>query len=189
MQQICSNHILHRYIFGGYDGSYKSDLHEFDFTSSRWNSVPAVGRRPRPRYRATCVVYKNCMILYGGHDGTRHLSDTFTFDFDTLTWNALLTDGTQPIPRDSHVSVIHGNSMYVFGGSSGVAMNDFHELQLPIVITSAPNSAANSSSTVSSSGHHSSVARWRPIHTTTSATARSDGQQYPRHRFCHVAVT
>jgi hypothetical protein len=160
------------------------------------------------------------MILYGGHDGTRHLSDTFTFDFDTLTWNAVLTEGTQPIPRDSHVSVIHGNSMYVFGvsfskknlneegaliftsllycityfsyiyyyqGSSGVAMNDFHELQLPIAITSAPISS-NANITVSSNGH-SSVARWRPIHTTSSHTGRTDGQQYPRHRFCHVAVT
>jgi Kelch motif len=141
-----------------------------------------------PRYRATCVVYKNCMILYGGHDGTRHLSDTFTFDFDTLTWNALLTDGTQPIPRDSHVSVIHGNSMYVFGGSSGVAMNDFHELQLPSGVTNTPSSS-NSNNSVSSNNHSSAVARWRPIHTSTSATTQSDGQQYPRHRFCHVAIT
>ena len=71
------------------------------------------------------------MILYGGHDGTRHLSDTHIFDFDTRTWSSLITGGTAPIPRDSHISVIHANSMYVFGGSSGSAMNDLHELQLP----------------------------------------------------------
>jgi hypothetical protein len=71
------------------------------------------------------------MILYGGHDGTRHLSDTHLFDFDTKTWSALITEGTPPIPRDSHVSVSYANSMYVFGGSSGSAMNDLHELQLP----------------------------------------------------------
>ena len=46
------------------------------------------------------------MILYGGHDGTRHLSDTHIFDFDTSTWSSLVCEGTQqPIPRDSHVSV------------------------------------------------------------------------------------
>lgn len=118
------------YVFGGYDGSYKSDLHEFDFTLSRWNAVSATGRRPRARYRATCTVYKNWMILYGGHDGTRHLSDTFLFDFETKTWSSLVTEGIPPIPRDSHVSVVHGNSMYVFGGSSGSAMNDLHELQV-----------------------------------------------------------
>jgi len=150
------------YIFGGYDGSYKSDLHEFDFSLSRWSAVPAAGRRPRARYRATCSVYKNWMILYGGHDGTRHLSDTFVFDFETKTWAALLTEGTPPIPRDSHVSVVHGNSMYVFGGSSGSAMNDLHELQLPAAA-------------------EQETARWRPVH-----TPRAD---QPRHRFCHVAVT
>jgi hypothetical protein len=106
-------------------------LHEFDFTLSQWSAVPAAGRRPRARYRATTVVHKNMLILYGGHDGTRHLSDTHVFDFDTRTWSSLLTEGTPPIPRDSHVSVIHPNSMYVFGGSSGSAMNDLHELQLP----------------------------------------------------------
>ena len=109
----------------------RSDLHEFDFTLSQWSAVPAAGRRPRARYRATAVVHKNTMILYGGHDGTRHLSDTHLFDFDTKTWSALITEGTPPIPRDSHVSVSYANSMYVFGGSSGSAMNDLHELQLP----------------------------------------------------------
>ena len=154
------------FAFGGYDGSYKSDLHEFDFNLSRWSAVPAAGRRPRARYRATCVVYKNWMILHGGHDGTRHLSDTFIFDFDTKTWSALLTERTCPIPRDSHVSVVHGNSMYVFGGSSGSAMNDLHELQLPDATTTATSQE---------------VARWRPVH-----TPRAD---QPCHRFCHVAVS
>jgi leucine-zipper-like transcriptional regulator 1 len=62
--------VVHRnsiYIFGGYDGSYKSDLHEFDLLISRWNAVPVVGRRPRARYRTTCTVHDNWMILYGGH--------------------------------------------------------------------------------------------------------------------------
>ena len=106
-------------------------MNEYDFTESRWSVVPAAGRRPRARYRATCVVFRNSMISYGGHDGTRHLSDAHIFDFDTRTWSTLVTEGTPPIPRDSHVSVVHGNSMYCFGGSSGSAMNDLHELQLP----------------------------------------------------------
>ena len=150
------------YVFGGYDGSYKADLHEFDFTLSRWGVVPAAGRRPRARYRATCVTHKSQMILYGGHDGTRHLSDAHVFDFDTRTWNNLVCEGTPPIPRDSHVSVVHGNCMYVFGGSSGSAMNDLHELQLPSNATSV------------------AVAKWRAVH-----TSRTD---QPRPRFCHVAV-
>lgn len=148
------------FLFGGYDGSYKSDLHEYDITSSRWSGVPAAGRRPRARYRATCVVHKNEIILFAGHDGTRHLNDLHVFDIDTSTWSSLVTEGTPPIPRDSHVSVVHNNSMYVFGGSSGSAMNDLHELQLP------PNST--------------NPARWRPVNTTRN--------EQPEPRFCHVAV-
>jgi len=148
------------YVFGGYDGSYKSDLHEFDFLQSTWSTVPAAGRRPRARYRATAVVHKNSLLLYGGHDGTRHLSDTHVFDFDTSTWSQLATDGPIPPPRDSHVSAMHGNSMYVFGGSSGSALNDLHELQL---VTKDSNSGA----------------RWRQIKTA--------GADQPCQRFCHVA--
>jgi leucine-zipper-like transcriptional regulator 1 len=187
---VVHNHSM--YVFGGYDGSYKSDLHEFDFTLSRWSAVPAVGRRPRPRYRATCVVYKDLMILYGGHDGTKHLSDTFTFDFNTLTWNTLITDGVQPIPRDSHVAVVHGNSMYIFGGSSGVALNDFHELQLPSPVASTlvttgsatTQSTASSATNMLASATATTTARWRPIH-----TSQNENSHQPNRRFCHVAVT
>jgi hypothetical protein len=63
------------YIFGGYDGAYKNDFHEFNFgecmrftcshanfgllceVNSAWSLVNATGRVPRARYRATCVVY------------------------------------------------------------------------------------------------------------------------------------
>lgn len=58
------------------------------------------------------------MILYGGHDGTRHLSDTHIFDLENLVWSSLLTEGPCPVPRDSHVAVVHSNSMYIFGGKA-----------------------------------------------------------------------
>lgn len=126
MSALTTTHIF----FSAFDQN-RSDLHEFNFDTSEWIAVQAAGRRPRARYRATTVVHKDLIILFGGHDGTRHLNDTFTFDITTNTWSCLITDGIVPSPRDSHVAVMHGNSMYVFGGSSGSAMNDLHELQLP----------------------------------------------------------
>lgn len=75
-------------------------------------------------------------MLFGGHDGTRHLADAHVFDFETRIWSALVTEGTPPTPRDSHVSLVQGSSMYVFGGSSGSAINDLLELQLPASPTS-----------------------------------------------------
>lgn len=154
-------HANSMYVFAGYDGSYKNDLHEFDFTVSRWSAVAVAGRRPRPRYRAPTVVYRNWMILYGGHDGSRHLSDTYLFDFPTRTWHSVVTEGPSPMPRDSHVAVVHGDNMYIFGGSSGSATNDLHELQLPSTITE--------------------VGKWRPVNVSS--------RDQPRPRFCHVAAT
>lgn len=76
--------VVHRdsmWVFGGYDGSYRSDFHEFDFVSSSWRPVFASGRTPRARYRATACVHEDMMILFGGHDGTRHLSgELFVFE-------------------------------------------------------------------------------------------------------------
>lgn len=160
---VVHNHSL--FCGFGYDGSYKSDLHEFDFIRSQWSPVNAAGRRPRARYRATCVLFSPpssspLLILYGGHDGTRHMNDTHVFDIETRIWSALVTEGTPPTPRDSHVSLVHGSSMFVFGGSTGAAMNDLHELQFPASPTTP--------------------AKWRPIKTS--------GSFQPGHRFCHVGV-
>lgn len=118
------------FIFGGYDGSYRSDFHEFNFTQSRWTQIHSQGDVPRARYRGTCVVYENIMILHGGHDGGRHLQDTHIFDFLTKTWHVLETVGPVPSPRDSHVAVIYNKSMFIYGGSTGSAMGDFHQLKI-----------------------------------------------------------
>jgi hypothetical protein len=105
------------YIFGGYDGSYRSDFHEFDLDQLTWRPVLSVsGRSPRARYRSTACVRRDMMILFGGHDGTRHLADVHLFDFVNQSWSLLVAAGVPPMPRDSHVSVTYRDSMYVFGG-------------------------------------------------------------------------
>ncbi len=84
------------------------------------------------------------MILFGGHDGARHLNDVHIFNFSTRLWSPLETNGLPPIPRDSHVAVSHGKAVYVYGGSTGSAMNDFWELRLdsqtwaPVSMTGQP---------------------------------------------------
>jgi N-acetylneuraminic acid mutarotase len=119
------------FVFGGYDGSYRSDLYEYNFLANRWRRIETLGRIPRARYRATCVVYGDSLILHGGHDGTRHLSDTHVLDLRSMTWSTLLSRGLVPMHRDSHIAFMYGSSMYIFGGSAGgTAMNDLHELAL-----------------------------------------------------------
>mmetsp|Transcript_18781 Transcript_18781/g.71073 ORF Transcript_18781/g.71073 Transcript_18781/m.71073 type:complete len:526 (-) Transcript_18781:353-1930(-) len=158
------------YVFGGYDGSYRSDFHEFNFLTHKWEQVTAAGRVPRARYRATCTVYGDSLYLFGGHDGTRHLNDVYVFDFREALWCSLIVNGEPPVPRDSHVSVIHNDSMYVFGGSTGAAMNDFHELNLKKCC-------------------------WRQIfpEKANRRASDADGQMSlrdgaPKQRFCHAAA-
>ena len=117
------------YMFGGYDGSYRCDFHKFDLQRHIWEVVPTSGKVPRSRYRGTCVVHEDRMILHGGHDGNRHLQDTHIYNFSNGTWSEVSSTDA-PSPRDSHIGVVYGNSMYIYGGSTGVAMGDFHELDL-----------------------------------------------------------
>jgi hypothetical protein len=112
------------YVFGGYDGSYRSDFHKFDFDQLAWRPVPASGRSPRARYRSTACVLRDTMILFGGHDGTRHLADVHLFDFVSQAWSVLVARGLPPLPRDSHVSVSYKDSMYVFGGELALSTTD-----------------------------------------------------------------
>jgi N-acetylneuraminic acid mutarotase len=118
------------YVFGGYDGTYRNDLHEFNFTTAQWTRLPFKGRVPRCRYRTTLVVHNDHLFMFGGHDGSRHLNEVHSFSLETKSWALVHTDGNAPTPRDSHVACVHDRAMYIFGGSNGSAMNDLHKLDL-----------------------------------------------------------
>lgn len=174
------------YVFGGYDGSYRSDFHAFQFSTGVWRQVLGHGDIPRARYRGTCVVCAGSMILHGGHDGTRHLQDTHIFDFNIQSWSTLVTEGPIPSPRDSHVAVIFGKSMFLYGGSTGSAMGDFHELKLEFRRVWSP---------VVLSGTKGAAAAYRSSRSSTQTPLPvMDGDSTeqvvisPGARFCHVGV-
>jgi hypothetical protein len=94
-------------------GSYRSDFHAFNFTTSSWAPVACAGRLPRARYRATVCVRENLLFLFGGHDGTKHLNDVNLFNFDKRQWSTLATVRIDPHSHTSRYSI------------KGCAMNDF----------------------------------------------------------------
>jgi hypothetical protein len=164
---------------------------------------------PRARYRGTCVISGDNMILHGGHDGNRHLQDTHVFDFNSSSWSALLVDGPVPSPRDSHVAVLFGRSMYLYGGSTGSAMGDFHELKLefksvwsPVGSNSGGGQQVLSSDGVSSrlnkSLSLSTSANSSPLRGSSSKVGLESYSEVadcedvlpltPGPRFCHVGV-
>jgi len=175
------------YIFGGYDGSYRNDFHQFHFPTCKWSEVQSSGESPRARYRGTCVVAADSqMILHGGHDGNKHLQDTHVFDFASSSWSLLRTEGPTPSPRDSHVAVMFGKSMFLYGGSTGSAMGDFHELKfsengtakwspVPLLTTSSTRSSSSSNLEELSelSTHRSSVTNAAAASGASSSGGRS----------------
>ncbi|KAF4701307.1 hypothetical protein FOZ62_017335, partial [Perkinsus olseni] len=71
------------------DGNYRNDFHAFNFVAEKWSPVEvnnAGGSGPRARYRTSAVVHKDSMLVFGGHDGSKHLNDFYMFDFFTSTW-------------------------------------------------------------------------------------------------------
>ncbi|KAF4673607.1 Leucine-zipper-like transcriptional regulator 1 [Perkinsus olseni] len=175
------------YVFGGYDGNYRNDFHAFNFVAEKWSPVEvnnAGGSGPRARYRTSAVVHKDSMLVFGGHDGSKHLNDFYMFDFFTSTWAlvepSLSSKVPPPTPRDSHIAAVYGDSMYVFGGSTGTARNDLYEFNL---ITGGWNELRRTSA-------------WRSIGGGNNPDGPAGGEDgmvdhgevRPCPRFCHTGV-
>jgi len=74
------------YIFGGNDGQCKSDFYKFNFETNTWFEIKKNANSPWPqeRYKSSASIYKNYMIIYGGHDGTEQLEDLWSFDLSNF---------------------------------------------------------------------------------------------------------
>eukprot|EP01060_Flectonema_neradi_P008613 TRINITY_DN16150_c0_g1_i1.p1 TRINITY_DN16150_c0_g1~~TRINITY_DN16150_c0_g1_i1.p1 ORF type:complete len:467 (+),score=101.25 TRINITY_DN16150_c0_g1_i1:44-1444(+) len=68
------------YIFGGYCGSYRSDVHEYDFATKQWTEIkphPAFQEGPCLRSGACSVVWKDHLYIFGGCDDQRYYNDVW----------------------------------------------------------------------------------------------------------------
>uniref|UniRef100_A0AAV1TDC4 BTB domain-containing protein n=1 Tax=Peronospora matthiolae TaxID=2874970 RepID=A0AAV1TDC4_9STRA len=117
------------YVFGGYDGSNRTnDFYEFNFNRKLWSVVLAIGSAPSPRDRHVAVVYKNSFFVFAGFDGSSRVNDFVEYNFSTQRWrDVMVTAGMPPTARHSHAAVVYGESMFCFGGYDGNYRNDFHE--------------------------------------------------------------
>ena len=120
------------YIFGGFDGSCKNDLHRFNFTTNTWTLVTTSHSNvPKPRYLSTASVYKDEMFVFGGHDESHALNDFFAFNFSTLQWTIIdFHSGIIPSPRSSHTLVTYMDYLYLFGGSTTIPSDLLYEYKI-----------------------------------------------------------
>lgn len=129
------------------------------------------------------------MVVFGGHDGTRHLDDVYIFDIESGVWTNVVVGGRGPSARDSHVSFVYGDAMYIFGGSNGMALNDLYELTLAqdggianatVADADVEQDVGANEGHVVASGTDAFVPMWRQVTCSRSCP--------PQQRFCHVGV-
>ena len=83
-------------VFGGYNGTFLSDVHELAFdepsqSNPRWRPVPTSGAGPcaRDGHSAVLAPDGTTLIVFGGFDGKRQLNDLFALDTRTFHWTPL----------------------------------------------------------------------------------------------------
>ncbi len=62
------------------------------------------------------VLYKRCLYIFGGYNGSTWLNDFHEFDLDTSIWRIVEPRGFCPASRFGYVSVVHEDCFILFGG-------------------------------------------------------------------------
>jgi Uncharacterized protein conserved in bacteria len=75
---------------------------------------------PEPRNAHTMTTRGNQLILFGGHNGSKHLNDLWIFDIQEKIWTEIKTNGPPPKGLRGHTTNIIGNKLFVFGGYDGM---------------------------------------------------------------------
>jgi len=82
-------------VFGGYNGSFLSDVHELTIDTTggsvcgTWRSVDATGEPPvaRDGHSAVLAPDGQTMLIYGGFDGKAQLDDVHALDTASFEWS------------------------------------------------------------------------------------------------------
>jgi len=138
------------YVFGGYSGSCRSDLHRFNFETNTWTEIKKTSNNswPQERYRTSSAFYKDMMYIYGGHNGGKQLEDFWSFDLKKHFWSLIEVKPNLPSLRDSHITFVYKDSLYIHGGSSANNIyykGDFFEFNFSNNINKKYNNINNTS--------------------------------------------
>lgn len=123
-------------LFGGKcdDSTRCADIWNLDLRTLVWKLERVSGDVPSKRSSHSAVMYKDCMIVFGGFDGyftQSHMNDLYVYKPLQKVWIKLNPKGEPPSPRGVHSAVVHNNSMYVFGGEDDfVVHNDLYEYKI-----------------------------------------------------------
>jgi hypothetical protein len=119
--------------FGGYDGAYLNDVHEFSLATGSWQPILPSGTPPSGRmyYGMVYDPVRQRMLMIGGHPEFQN--DVWALALNgPPAWTQLSPAGTAPSPRYAHSIVYQPgpDRVILFGGYDGAYRNDVWALSL-----------------------------------------------------------
>ena len=124
------------YLFGGYSGGRKNDLHQYDLDNKTLQSVLTTGKIPSARsHHGSAVIQQNLYIFGGdGNSAVRKDHTLYSLNTNTKEWTTI-PNKTNAFPSSRYDMSMFSfeNSLYVFGGYSHTTYTtckDFYEFNL-----------------------------------------------------------
>eukprot|EP01080_Neovahlkampfia_damariscottae_P008204 gene8204-32_t len=120
------------YVFGGGGGTtrateyYLNDFWNFNFITEEWEEIKQTNP-PKVRDSHVSAIWKDSLIIHGGHCEHSMFKDLHIFNFKKNQWKEVYFDEFLPSPggRTRHGAVLHNDNFFVFGGyRHGVLLND-----------------------------------------------------------------
>jgi N-acetylneuraminic acid mutarotase len=121
------------YVYGGHVTQHqsnlisnvKSDLHEFDFATSKWTELT---HTMAGKTEHKCVVYNDSLYFVGGYNGCDYTNDIFRYDIATGQSVVVEAQGERFSPRSALTAVTWKNTMITFGGWNGFTKTWFNDV-------------------------------------------------------------
>jgi len=109
-------------ILGGWIGGYSmlNDLWAFNLDTHWWRKIEISSgpHDPPPFYANKMFVSRNSLIVFGGHNGNRHLNDLYLFDLETKKWDKIEQQGQLPSARGLYGAALFGTKLFVTCGNN-----------------------------------------------------------------------
>ena len=108
-------------VFGGYDGGERNDVWALSLAGApAWTELTPAGAPPsgRDSHSATYDPVRDCMVVFGGYDGSYH-NDVWALSLaGAIAWTELTPAGSAPIARAGHSANYDPprDRMLAFGG-------------------------------------------------------------------------
>jgi len=110
-------------VFGGYDGTYRTDTWQLTVSggSVTWTPIVTAGTPPEGSY-GHCAIFdpvRDRMVVFGGDGGPTASDRAWALSLSgPPTWTEIVTTGARPARRTGHIGIYdpNGDRMVVFGG-------------------------------------------------------------------------